>query len=35
VRLYFKTDNLFNQVYFENGFRTPGITCTTGTQFEF
>jgi outer membrane cobalamin receptor len=35
VRFYFKADNLFNQTYFENGFRTPGITFTTGTQFEF
>ena len=35
VRLYFKADNLFNQKYFESGFRTPGITFTAGTQFEF
>jgi iron complex outermembrane receptor protein len=35
VRLYFKADNLFNQTYFENGFRTPKATFTSGTQFEF
>lgn len=35
LRLYFKSDNLFDQTYFENGFRTPGITFTSGTQFEF
>lgn len=35
LRLYWKADNLFNQTYFENGFRTPGATFTGGTQFEF
>jgi iron complex outermembrane receptor protein len=35
VRLYLKTDNLFNQPYFENGYRTPGIGVTAGTQWEF
>lgn len=35
VRLYFKADNLFNQTYFDDGFRTPGVTFTGGTQFEF
>jgi iron complex outermembrane receptor protein len=35
VRFYVKSDNLFNQTYFENGFRTPGITATGGMQFEF
>jgi len=35
VRLYFKADNLFNQTYFEDGFRTPGVTFTGGTKFEF
>jgi vitamin B12 transporter len=34
-RIYGKADNLFNQTYFENGFRTPGRTLTGGTQFEF
>jgi vitamin B12 transporter len=35
VRFYFKADNLFNQTYFENGYRTPGIGVTAGTQWEF
>jgi vitamin B12 transporter len=35
IRFYIKADNLFNQTYFENGFRTPGTTMTAGTQFEF
>jgi vitamin B12 transporter len=35
IRFYGKADNLFNQTYFENGFRTPGFTMTGGTQFEF
>ena len=35
VRFFFKGDNLFNQSYFENGFRTPRVTFTGGTQFEF
>ncbi|MCU1263056.1 MAG: Outer rane receptor for ferrienterochelin and colicin [Bryobacterales bacterium] len=35
IRIYGKADNLFNQTYFENGFRTPGRTLTGGTQFEF
>jgi vitamin B12 transporter len=35
LRLYWKADNLFNQTYFENGFRTPGATTSFGTQFEF
>jgi vitamin B12 transporter len=35
VRFYFKADNLFNQTYFEDGFRTPGITFTGGTKFDF
>ena len=35
IRFYGKADNLFNQTYFENGFRTPKATFTTGTQFEF
>jgi len=35
IRFYVKSDNLFNQRYFENGFRTPGITVIGGTQFEF
>ena len=35
IRFYIKDDNLFNQTYFENGFRTPGTTMTGGTQFAF
>jgi iron complex outermembrane receptor protein len=35
LRFYFKADNLFNQTYFENGYRTPGVTFTGGSQFEF
>lgn len=35
LRFYVRADNLFNQAYFENGFRTPGMTFTTGTQVEF
>ncbi len=35
IRFYGKVDNLFNQTYFENGFRTPGTTLTAGSQFEF
>jgi outer membrane cobalamin receptor len=35
IRFYAKSDNLFNQRYFENGFLTPGVTVIGGTQFEF
>ncbi len=35
LRFYFKGDNLFNQTYFQDGFRAPGATFTGGTQFEF
>jgi outer membrane cobalamin receptor len=35
LRFYVRTDNLFDQTYFENGFRTPGITVNGGTKFEF
>ena len=35
VRFYSRADNLFNQTYFENGFRTPGATAVGGMQFEF
>ena len=35
VRFYAKMDNLINQTYFENGFRTPGFTVIGGWQFEF
>ena len=35
IRFFAKTDNLFNQTYFDNGYRTPGITAIGGIQFEF
>lgn len=35
IRLYQKASNLFNQSYFENGVRTPGVTATSGIQVEF
>ncbi len=35
VRFFLKGENLFNQTYFENGFRTPRATVTSGAQFEF
>ena len=35
VRFFFKGENLLNQTYFENGFRTPQVTFTSGMQFEF
>jgi vitamin B12 transporter len=35
VRLFGKVGNVFNQDYFESGFRTPGRTGTGGLQFEF
>jgi iron complex outermembrane receptor protein len=35
VRLFGKVDNLFNQNYYEGGFRTPGILGLGGLQFEF
>ncbi len=35
VRLFGKVDNLFDQNYFEGGFRTPPILGLGGLQFEF
>ncbi|MDP2233144.1 MAG: hypothetical protein Q8K89_05880, partial [Actinomycetota bacterium] len=35
LRFFGKVDNLLNQTYFENGFRTPGATARGGIQFEF
>ncbi len=35
LRFYLKADNLFNQTYFESGYRTPGLGMTVGTQWEF
>jgi len=35
ARLYVRGENLLDQNYFENGFRTPGRTAMGGMQFEF
>jgi outer membrane cobalamin receptor len=35
VRFFVRGENLLNQNYFENGFRTPGRTVNGGIQFEF
>ena len=35
LRIYGKVDNLFNQQYYESGFRTPGAVGIGGIQFEF
>jgi outer membrane receptor protein involved in Fe transport len=35
VRFFVRGENLLNQDYFENGFRTPGRTVNGGIQFEF
>jgi len=35
VRFFVRGENLVNQEYFENGFRTPGRTANGGIQFEF
>jgi vitamin B12 transporter len=35
VRFFVRGENLANQDYFENGFRTPGRTVNGGIQFEF
>lgn len=35
LRLFAKAANVFNQSYFESGYRTPGVTGTGGLQFEF
>jgi len=35
VRFFVRGENLVNQEYFENGFRTPGRTVNGGIQFEF
>ena len=35
VRFFAKADNVFNQTYYESGFRTPGATGVSGLQFEF
>jgi iron complex outermembrane receptor protein len=35
IRLYGNAANLFNQTYFEKGYRVPGVTITSGMQVEF
>ena len=35
IRFYAKAANLFDQNYYESGYRTPGITGIGGLQFEF
>jgi len=35
LRLFAKAGNVFNQTYYESGYRTPGATGTGGLQFEF
>lgn len=35
LRFFAKAANVFDQNYFESGFRTPGVTGTGGLQFEF
>jgi len=35
VRLFARTENLFNRTYFESGFPTPGRTAMGGIQFDF
>ena len=35
VRFFAKAENVFDQRYFEGGFRTPGVWATAGLQFGF
>ncbi len=35
VRFFARADDLWNQRYYESGYRTPGITGMGGMQFEF
>ena len=35
VRLFARTENIFNQTYFESGYPTPGRTARGGIQFDF
>jgi iron complex outermembrane receptor protein len=35
VRFFGKAENIFDQTYYEGGFRTPGRTARGGLQFEF
>jgi outer membrane cobalamin receptor len=35
IRLFAKAENIFDQTYFESGYRTPGATALGGFQLEF
>ena len=35
IRFFVRADNMFDQAYFESGFRTPGRTALGGLQYEF
>jgi len=35
IRFFGKASNVFDQNYYESGYRTPGATGTGGVQFEF
>jgi len=35
IRFFGKVDNLFDRLYFEDGFRTPGRTARAGAAFSF
>ncbi len=35
IRIFVRAENIFNQTYFESGFRTPGRTALGGLQYEF
>ena len=35
LRFFIRAENLLDQNYFENGFRTPGRTANGGIQYEF
>ncbi len=35
ARLYVRVDNLLNQIYFEDGYRSPGIWARGGVTFSF
>jgi len=35
LRFFGKIENLFNQEYYENGFRTPGVNGRAGAAFNF
>ena len=35
IRWFARLSNLFNQNYYESGFRMPGLTGVTGVQLEF